>query len=222
MRNKIFAIVALVATIAAPAFAIAEPTAKLEIDEAKVVEAIEAKSKPYTLPTKEEVAKKQIEENLKKLEEERKVAEAKLAVEKAAKASQVTTRKSVAVKPSSANLQAIYNAASARFGVHPAILAAVHYVETGQRGDTAVRSYAGAQGPMQFMPATFRAYGVDGDGDGVANIHDVDDAIFSAAKYLAANGAARGNVNGALYRYNHSMAYVNKVLGIARGFGYNG
>jgi membrane-bound lytic murein transglycosylase B len=115
---------------------------------------------------------------------------------------------------------AIYAAAEKRFGVSRYLLAAVHYVETGQRGDTTVASYAGAQGPMQFMPSTFRAYAVDGDGDGVARINDVDDAIHTAAKYLAANGAASGNVRAALYRYNHSNSYINHVLSVARSFGY--
>lgn len=223
MRNKLLVIVALVATITSPAFAIAEPTAKTTIDEGKVVEVIKTNIDPYTLPTKEEIAIKQINENLKKIEEERKAAEAAEAARVAAEAAKKATYKPVVVVRSApVDLQALYSAAGARFGVNPAILAAVHYVETGQRQDTTVSSYAGAQGPMQFMPATFRAYAVDGDGDGVANVYDVHDAVFSAAKYLAANGAASGNVNGALFRYNHSQAYVNKVLGIARGFGYNG
>ncbi len=114
----------------------------------------------------------------------------------------------------------IYLAASERYGVPTEILSAVHLTETNRRGDTAIQSYAGAQGPMQFMPPTWRAYGVDGDGDGVANIHDVDDAIFGAAHYLTANGAARGDVRNALYRYNHSQAYVNLVLARARAIGY--
>jgi len=224
MRNKLLAIVALVATIATPVSAIAEPTAKTVIDESKVVEVVKTNIDPYTLPTKEEIATKQINENLKKLEEERKAAEAAEAARVAAEAvKKAAVRKPiVVVSKAPVDLQALYNAAGARFGVNPAILAAVHYVETGQRQDTTVSSYAGAQGPMQFMPSTFRAYATDGDADGVANIYDVHDAVFTAAKYLAANGAASGNVNGALFRYNHSTAYVNKVLGIARGFGYNG
>lgn len=114
----------------------------------------------------------------------------------------------------------IYLAASERYGVPPEILSAVHLTETHRSGDTSISSYAGAQGPMQFMPPTWRAYGVDGDGNGTANIHDVDDAIFGAAHYLAANGAARGDVRNALYHYNHSQAYVNLVLARARAIGY--
>ncbi len=115
-----------------------------------------------------------------------------------------------------------YVSASAQFGVPWEVIAAVHYTETGQRGDTAISSYAGAQGPMQFMPSTFRAYAVDGDGDGQALIGDVDDAIHSAANYMAANGANVGQVVNALYRYNHDYSYVYHVLDIARSIGYNG
>jgi soluble lytic murein transglycosylase-like protein len=57
------------------------------------------------------------------------------------------------------------------------LLAAVHRIETGQSGNTARKSYAGAVGPMQFMPATFSKYGADGDGNGTKDITDVDDAI---------------------------------------------
>ncbi|MCA9376075.1 MAG: lytic transglycosylase domain-containing protein [Candidatus Doudnabacteria bacterium] len=114
----------------------------------------------------------------------------------------------------------IYLEAEERYGVPWEILSAVHQTETNRSGDTAVTSYAGAQGPMQFIPSTWRAYGADGDGDGVANIHDVDDAIHGAANYLAANGGASGNVRNALFRYNHSTAYVNLVLSRAYAVGY--
>jgi membrane-bound lytic murein transglycosylase B len=116
----------------------------------------------------------------------------------------------------------IYAEAEKKYGVPRQILAAVHYVETGQSGDTTRVSYAGAQGPMQFMPNTFRAYAQDGDGDGQALINNAHDAIFSAAKYLAANGAANGNISNALYRYCHSYSYVSRVLSLARALGYPG
>lgn len=116
----------------------------------------------------------------------------------------------------------LYAQAEKAYGVPRQILAAVHMVESGQAGDSNVRSYAGAQGPMQFMPSTFRAYAVDGDGDGAKSIYDVHDAVFTAAKYLATNGAASGRVSNALYRYNHSYSYVAKVLSIARSYGYQG
>jgi membrane-bound lytic murein transglycosylase B len=225
MRNNIIAMVLSFATIVSPTVAIADPVTNIKepVDEAKIVVNIKNTVDPYKLPTKEEVAQEQIDENLKRIENERIAAEAAAAAEAARKAALAAAYRPVTVVRSApVDLQALYNAAGNKFGVSPALLAAVHYVESGQRGDTTVSSYAGAQGPMQFMPATFRAYAVDGDGDGVANIYDVHDAVFSASKYLAANGAASGNVTNALFRYNHSMAYVQKVLGIARGFGYTG
>ena len=117
------------------------------------------------------------------------------------------------------NYAELYLRVQAATGTPWQILASVHRIETGQRGDTAVTSYAGAVGPMQFMPATFKAYAVDGDSDGVKNINDLEDAMFSAGRYLAANGAARGNYSNALYRYNHSWTYVNSVLATARKLG---
>ncbi|PIU76453.1 hypothetical protein COS74_03950 [bacterium CG06_land_8_20_14_3_00_33_50] len=90
------------------------------------------------------------------------------------------------------------------------ILAAVHKIESGQRGDTLVKSCKGATGPMQFMPSTFRAYAVDGNNDGVANINSVEDSIFTASHYLSRNNATN-NIDQALYRYNHSTKYVNQV-----------
>ncbi|RRJ29584.1 lytic transglycosylase domain-containing protein [Halocatena pleomorpha] len=91
-------------------------------------------------------------------------------------------------------------------------LAGVGWVEThhGQYVDGCAESSAGARGPMQFMPATWDAYGVDGDGDGDTDICDYRDAIPSAANYLTASGAP-DNWDDALYAYNHSWNYVNHV-----------
>lgn len=225
MRNKMLSVITLLAVTVSPSVTIAEPQVQAkEVDETKIVESIKSVV-DFQPETKDEVAAKQIQENLKKIEEEKAAEAARVAAAEAAKKAakaKVAAKPVVAVKSAPVDLQALYNAAGARFGVNPALLAAVHMVESGQRGDTTVASYAGAQGPMQFMPATFRAYAVDGDGDGVANIHDVHDAVFTAAKYLAANGAAAGNVVNALLRYNHSMTYVNHVLAVARGYGYTG
>jgi membrane-bound lytic murein transglycosylase B len=69
---------------------------------------------------------------------------------------------------------------------------------------------------MQFLPSTWRAYGIDGDGDGHADIDDLADAVFSAANHLCANGAADpARLRSALWNYNHSKAYVDRVLEVA-------
>lgn len=112
-----------------------------------------------------------------------------------------------------------YLAVEAKTGTPWQLLAAVHYVETGQSGDTSRSSYAGATGPMQFMPATFARYAADGDGDGAARITDVDDALLSAGRYLATAGASKGYYTSALLSYNHSTTYASNTLAIARRLG---
>jgi membrane-bound lytic murein transglycosylase B len=112
-----------------------------------------------------------------------------------------------------------YLAVQAATGTPWQLLAAVHKIETNQSGDTTRSSSAGATGPMQFMPATFAHYAKDGDGDGVTNIHDFDDALLSAGNYLRAGGADKGQYSTALYHYNHSYAYVTNVMIIARSLG---
>lgn len=101
------------------------------------------------------------------------------------------------------DLLAAYRAAEAEFGIPWKYLAAIHLVETGI-GRIRGTSIAGAQGPMQFMPATWEAYGSGGD------INDTRDAIRAAARYLAANNGANDIAN-ALYRYNNSQRYVAGV-----------
>lgn len=101
-----------------------------------------------------------------------------------------------------------YRQAERRFRVSWEVLAAVNYIES-KFGRVKSASYAGAQGPMQFIPATWRAYGLGGD------IHDPHDAILGAANYLHASGAPP-NYRAALYHYNRSSAYVDAVLRYAR------
>lgn len=105
-------------------------------------------------------------------------------------------------------LVSAYQAAEAEFGVPWEYLAAVNLVESAM-GRIRGTSDAGAQGPMQFLPATWAAYG---EGD----INDPHDAIRAAARYLAHNGGADGNLPDALYTYNHSDHYVAGVTAIAR------
>ncbi len=104
-------------------------------------------------------------------------------------------------------LLAYYREAERRFAVPWEVLAAVNFVETAF-GKVRSRSTAGAQGPMQFLPATWRAYGLGGD------IDDPRDAILGAANLLRASGAPR-DLRRALYAYNHSTLYVDAVLAYA-------
>lgn len=124
----------------------------------------------------------------------------------------------VAARLSSAGLKpdyaGLYLAVQQATGTPWQLLAAVHRVETGQSGSTSRTSTAGAEGPMQFMPATFNHYAVDGDGNGTRDITNLTDAMYTAGRYLAAGGAARGAYATALYNYNHSWTYVSQVTGI--------
>lgn len=100
-------------------------------------------------------------------------------------------------------------------GIDWKILEAVWEVESGKSWDTSIHSYAGAQGPMQFLPSTFRKYATDGNGDEQTDITKAEDALYSAAKLLASSGAASGNIDKALFSYNHAQWYVNKVKKVA-------
>jgi hypothetical protein len=110
-------------------------------------------------------------------------------------------------------------AAATCSGLSWTVLAAIGQIESGH-GRNVGPSSAGALGPMQFMPATWKIYGVDGDGDGKADIMDPYDAVPAASKYLCANGAGRGgaSLSHAIWDYNHSQAYVNGVLSLAQAY----
>jgi membrane-bound lytic murein transglycosylase B len=107
-----------------------------------------------------------------------------------------------------ARLLRYYREGERRFGVRWNVLAAVNFVESAFN-KLRNNSATGAQGPMQFMPATWRAYGLGGD------VHDPHDAILGAANYLHANGAPSDNRR-ALFHYNPSRLYVDAVLRYAR------
>ena len=100
-----------------------------------------------------------------------------------------------------ADLLRFYREGERTYGVRWQVLAAINLVETGF-GKIRGLSTAGAQGPMQFIPSTWAAYG---EGD----INDPHDAILAAARYLAANGGdSDAGIEGALYRYNNHPGYV--------------
>ncbi len=136
----------------------------------------------------------------------------------------------------------IYMTAGERYKVPWTLLAAHHRIETRFSTMKANVSPVGAEGPMQFMPCTwigwkhesckdlgvgdiseaektnpkmiakYGGYGVDADGDGAANPFDIEDAIHSAANFLAKEGAAEGRIEKAVFQYNHSDQYVTDVL----------
>jgi hypothetical protein len=104
-------------------------------------------------------------------------------------------------------------------GLSWTILAAIGTVESGNGANTG-RSSAGAEGPMQFLPSTFAAYGVAVGSGHTPDINSPADAIFSAARYLCAEGAGLGgqSLYDAIFAYNHADWYVREVLAIARLF----
>ncbi|OGO08866.1 MAG: hypothetical protein A2Y61_06135, partial [Chloroflexi bacterium RBG_13_60_13] len=107
---------------------------------------------------------------------------------------------------------------SLQTGIPWQIFAAIAKVES-DFGRNMATSSAGAIGYGQFMPATWAAYGTDGNGDGIADPYDFRDVIPAMARYLLANGAPADMPN-ALYAYNHSWAYVDHVLAYAAAYGY--
>ena len=104
----------------------------------------------------------------------------------------------------------IYKAAAVQYGVPWQILAAINEIETDYGTDQSVSS-AGAVGWMQFMPSTWLQYGVDALNAGDADPYNPVDAIFAAARYLRAAGAAT-NLRQAILAYNHSEEYADSVL----------
>ena len=101
-----------------------------------------------------------------------------------------------------------YHEAERRFGVDWQVLAAINLVES-SFGRARVNSVAGARGPMQFIPSTWRRYGLGGD------VYDPHDAIIGAANLLSRAGAPR-SYGEALYAYNASALYVDAVQRYAR------
>jgi hypothetical protein len=111
----------------------------------------------------------------------------------------------------------IYQAAGIQYGVRWEVLAAINEIETDYGRNLNVSS-AGARGWMQFMPATWKRYGVDANQDGFADPYSPVDAIFGAARYLKAAGAEK-DLRKAIFSYNHADWYVDSVLMRARLIG---
>ena len=122
--------------------------------------------------------------------------------------------------PVPAGIQSLYEDAAQEYNLPWSLLAGIGMAETAH-GRNIATSPAGAQGLMQFMPATFAAYGVDGDRDGAIDIRGEADSIYSAASYLTAMGVHDGQdgVRGALFAYNRADWYVNDVLHYAHAYG---
>lgn len=115
----------------------------------------------------------------------------------------------------------LFIAAANKQGAPAALVAAIFFA--GEHGsswpDPAgpwASSPVGASGPFQFMPATWEAYKIDGDGDGKADIQNLTDAAFGAANYLAASGGKTGaneaDLRKAIFAYNHANWYVDNVM----------
>ncbi len=111
----------------------------------------------------------------------------------------------------------IYQAAGVQYGVRWEVLAAINEIETDYGRNLNV-STAGAVGWMQFLPGTFKTWGVDANKDGVKDPYNPVDAIFSAARYLRAAGADT-NLRKAIFAYNHADWYVDSVMLRARVLG---
>ena len=108
----------------------------------------------------------------------------------------------------------IYQAAAIEYGVRWEILAAINEIETDYGRNLNVSS-AGALGWMQFIPSSWKAYGVDANKDGVKDPYNPVDAIFAAANYLKAAGYEQ-DVRRAIFAYNHADWYVDSVMLRAR------
>jgi len=110
---------------------------------------------------------------------------------------------------------AAWTAAATCPGLPSEVLVAIAKVETGL-GIRTDASYAGAVGPMQFLPATWSAYGVDGDGDGRIDVMNPVDALHGAARLLCANGGGDPHrLRTAVWHYNRSVSYVERVATLA-------
>jgi len=117
-------------------------------------------------------------------------------------------------------LQALWVRAGGAYGIPWQVLAAINKIES-DFGRNMGPSSAGAVGWMQFMPDTWLRWGMDGSGDGIADPWRPEDAVFAAARYLAA-ADGRTDISRALFAYNNAGWYVDDVLQLAALFGGGG
>jgi Transglycosylase SLT domain/Peptidase family M23 len=111
----------------------------------------------------------------------------------------------------------IYQACGTQYGIPWQVLAGINRIET-DFGTNLNVSTAGAVGWMQFLPSTWKAYGVDANGDGRADPYNPVDAICAAARYLKAAGGDK-DIRSGIFAYNHADWYVDEVLLYARQYG---
>jgi murein DD-endopeptidase MepM/ murein hydrolase activator NlpD len=131
----------------------------------------------------------------------------------------LSTPPAVPAQLSYPELLALWQRAGATYGIPWQVLASINKVESNW-GRNMGPSSAGAVGWMQFMPSTWLRWGVDANGDGVADPWSPTDAVFSAARYLAAAGGTTDLYRG-VYAYNHADWYVKQVLSLADLYGGN-
>ena len=117
-------------------------------------------------------------------------------------------------------LLTLWQSAGQAYGIPWSVLASINKVES-NFGQNMGPSSAGAIGWMQFMPDTWARWGTDANGDGVADPWNAEDAIYSAARYLAATGGAT-DIAGAIFSYNHAQWYVDQVLQLAQQYDAGG
>ncbi|WP_193065424.1 peptidoglycan DD-metalloendopeptidase family protein [Oceanobacillus oncorhynchi] len=145
----------------------------------------------------------------------------------------------------------LYKEAANEYELDWELLAAVHRVETVFSTLDPMISHVGAEGHAQFMPCSwtgwahptcdglgkgnmsdsekkdvdliekYGGYGVDANGDGIADMWDIEDAIFSMANLLSSHYKDKGTIEGAILGYNHSAEYVNDVTGFMNNYKKN-
>ena len=117
-------------------------------------------------------------------------------------------------------LHTLWQQAGSAYGIPWQVLASINKIES-NFGQNMGPSSAGAVGWMQFMPSTWLRWGVDADGDGIADPWNATDAIYAAARYLAAAGG-QTDIARSVFAYNHADWYVREVLDLAQVYGQGG